>query len=202
MAGAICLTPAITPIRMPGLAVSDDSQTANRIEQLALTAIFTAVSGGLLYMLPFETRSGPDNAGWWTQPWLMPAIALTGLFIANAISLARDAVALRHKPAKPEERQTAWAEMRGWFRPLEYFAYFLVYLKSLAHLGYFLSTALFIQFLLYRVGLRTARWRIYGLLAAIALTAIFRWGLGIWVPTADLYDLFPDAVRKFLTRWL
>jgi hypothetical protein len=126
---------------------------------------------------------------------------LVVLFCANAVLLLKDMAALRRRAASEAEVAEARSEIVGWFRPVEYFLYFLCYLQALAYLGYFLSTALFIQWLLYRSGLRTNRWRIAGLLAALALTAVFRWGLGIWVPTAELYDLFPDAVRKLLTRW-
>jgi hypothetical protein len=181
--------------------MADQPHSANRIETIALTTVFTAVTGGLLVLLPFQTRSGPAGAGWWTQPWTMPAILLVTLFFANAFSLLKDFAAFRKVAATHDEVEEAKSEILGWFRPLEYFAYFLCYLYSLSFLGYFLSTALFIQWLLYRAGLRSNYWRIAGLLAALALTAIFRWGLGIWVPTAELYDLFPDVARKFLTRW-
>jgi hypothetical protein len=181
--------------------MAESSHSANRVETLALTIVFTVVTAGLLVLLPFQTRSGPENAGWWTQPWTLPAIVLGVLFLANTVSLLKDIAALRRKAVSEAEVAEARKEIVGWFRPIEYFLYFLCYLYALAYLGYLLSTALFIQWLLFRSGLRTSRWRIAGLLAALALTAVFRWGLGIWVPTAELYDLFPDVVRKFLTRW-
>jgi Tripartite tricarboxylate transporter TctB family len=180
---------------------AEQQDNANRVETFALTAIFAAVSVMLSILLPGQTRSGPENAGWWTQPWLMPSIALSVLVIANVISLLRDGVNLRRDLPSPAEKAEALRQVYGWFRPLEFFAYFMGYLGLLGYLGYFLSTTLFLQFLLYRVGLRTTAWRLKGLLAAIVMTAIFRWGLGVWVPTAELYDFFPDAVRKFLTRW-
>ena len=181
--------------------MSDSTYSANRVETLALTSVFTVVSAALLFLLPVQTRSGPDTAGWWTQPWLMPTILLSILLLANVVSLLKDIAGIRKRPATAEETNDAKFEILGWFRPLEFFVYFLAYLWSLAYVGYFLSTAVFIQFLLYRVNLRSTHWRVMGLLAALALTAIFRWGLGIWVPTAELYDLFPDVARKFLTRW-
>jgi hypothetical protein len=181
--------------------MADQPQSANRVETLVLTIVFTVVTGGLLVILPFQTHNGPDNAGWWTRPWTLPAILLAILFFANALSLLKDVASLRRTAASDAEVGEAKSEIVGWFRPLEFFVYFLGYLYALAYLGYFLSTVLFIQWLLYRSGLRSNGWRIAGLLAAFALTIIFRWGLGIWVPTAELYDLFPDAVRKFLTRW-
>lgn len=181
--------------------VEDQQDNANRVETFALTAIFAAISVALLIALPMQTRSGPENAGWWTQPWLMPSIAISVLVIANVISLLRDFVSLRRDLPSAAEKTDALRQAYGWFRPLEFFAYFMGYLGLLGYLGYFLSTAIFLQFLLYRVGLRTTAWRVKGLFAAVIMTAIFRWGLGIWVPTAELYDLFPDVVRKFLTHW-
>jgi hypothetical protein len=186
---------------LQGGAMADQPQSANRVETIALTMVFTVVTGGLLLLLPFQTRSGPESAGWWTQPWTLPAILLVTLFLANALSLLKDIAAFRKLAATQDEVEEAKSEIWGWLRPVEYFAYFLCYLYSLAYLGYFLSTALFIQWLLYRSRLRSNGWRIAGLLAALVLTIVFRWVLGIWVPTAELYDLFPDVVRKFLTRW-
>lgn len=177
------------------------SLPSNRVESFALNSVFAAISFTLLALLPAATSEGPDSSGWWTQPWTMPLVALTVLCAGNAISLiqaGRDLVANR---PTADEIAEARAAILGWFRPIEFFAYFLGYIWLLGRAGYFLSTALFIQFLLFRVGLRQARWVFAGLLAALALTAVFRWGLGIWVPTADLYGLFPDAVRKFLTKW-
>jgi hypothetical protein len=181
--------------------VAHDSDDANRVESLALTAVFAAVSFGLLLLLPVATRSGPASAGWWTQPWLMPGIALGLLAAANAISLWRALADLRASPPRPDEIGGALSAMRGWLRPLEFFVYFFAYILALGRAGYFLSTLVFIQFLLWRTGLRSPRWIVAGLGAALAMTVVFRWGLGIWVPTADLYGLLPDAPRKFLTTW-
>jgi hypothetical protein len=174
---------------------------ANRVETLVLTLVFAIVSCGLFALLPWQTRSGPEGSGWWTQPGAMPLIALGLLSLANLETLRRAIRDVRAAPLATQEKQVAQREILGWFRPLEFFGYFLIYLFSLKFVGYFISTAVFIQFLLWRSGLRSTYWRVAGLLAAIAMTGVFRWGLGIWVPTAELYDLFPDAARKFLTRW-
>jgi hypothetical protein len=181
--------------------MADQTQSANRVETLVLTVVFTVVTGGLLVLLPFQTRDGPASAGWWTRPWTLPAILLVVLLFANVVSLLKDFASFRRNAASEDEVKEAKYRIFDWFRPLEFFAYFLCYLYALAYLGYFLSTAFFMQWLLYRSGLRSNYWRIAGLLAALALTAMFRWGLAIWVPTAEFYDLFPDVARKFLTRW-
>lgn len=177
------------------------STPSNRVESFALNGVFAAISFALFAALPVATSSGPDNSGWWTQPWTMPLVALTLLCVGNAVTLVLAGRDLMANRPSPEELTEAAAAIRGWFRPVEFFAYFLGYIWLLGRAGYFLSTVLFIQLLLFRVGLRQTRWVIGGVVAALALTAVFRWGLGIWVPTADLYDLFPGAARKFATKW-
>jgi hypothetical protein len=181
------------------IRMDENDEQANHVEAFALTLVFATVSFALFLLLPWQTRPGPENSGWWTQPSLMPGIALGVLALANLESLRRAYLQARHSSAA--DRAAARIEIWGWFRPIEFFVYFLIYLFSLKYLGYFLSTALFIQFLLWRSKLRSMKWRLAGLGAALVMTIIFRWGLGIWVPTAELYDVFPDAARKFLTRW-
>ena len=181
------------------MSVQDNQ--SNRVESFALTVVFSLFSLTALLLLPFQTHSGPDTSGWWTQPIFMPAIALAVLCVANGLSLFKDIVALRANPATHEEKGESLAAIAGWFRPVEFFAYFIGYIFILGRVGYFLATLLFIQFLLFRVGLRGVRWMLAGLGAALVMTMIFRWGLGIWVPTADLYGLFPTEARKFLTKW-
>jgi hypothetical protein len=181
--------------------MQDEQQQANRLESLALTLIFAAISVGLLAAIGVATRPGPASAGWWTRPWLAPGVALSLLVLANIVTLWRDLANLRNHPASAEEWHEARARIAGWLRPLEFLAYFAAYLWALKHLGYFLSTAVFILLLMLRVGLRSPRWIITGALTALALTAIFRMGLNIWMPAPDLYGLFPDGMRKLLIRW-
>ncbi len=181
--------------------MAGDAQKSNRVESLALNGVFAAVSFFLLFLLPVATDTGPANSGWWTQPWLMPSATLAILCLANLITLARGWIQLRSSPPQAAETGEAWAAIRGWFRPLEFFLYFLAYIWLLGRIGYFFSTLLFIQFLLVRTGLRSLRWILAGFGAALVMTVVFRWGLGIWVPTADIYALLPDAARKFMTKW-
>jgi hypothetical protein len=181
--------------------MQDDTEPVNRLESLVLTLVFAAISLALLAAIGVATRHGPASAGWWTRPWLAPGVALTILAIANVITLWREVAALRAQPATPVEWDEARQKFRGWLRPLEFLAYFAAYLWSLKHLGYFLATAVFILLLMLRVRLATPRWLLVGVLTALALTAIFRMGLNIWMPAPAFYDVFPDGMRKFLTRW-
>ncbi|NUB45239.1 tripartite tricarboxylate transporter TctB family protein [Fertoebacter nigrum] len=181
--------------------MTNDEDKANRLESMALTVLFFAISLALLLALFAVTRPGQASGGWWTRPALAPGVALGLLVLANLVTLARSAVDLRRRPATTAERAEARARMLGWLRPLEFLAYFAGYIWALGLVGYFAATLLFLLGLMLRVGLRSPRWLLAGALTALALTAVFRMGLGVWMPPAMAYDLFPAAIRTALTRW-
>ncbi len=175
-------------------------QPASRLESLALTVIFTAASGGLLAAIEVATRSNA-RGGWWTQPWLMPGIALTILVAANLITLWRDVADLRRNPPLPAEWAAARAALLGWARPVEYLGWFAAYLWLIHHAGYGVATLGFVLFLIWRTGLWSVRWALAGVGLCAFMIAVFRMGLGVWMPAPDLYDIFPQAVRTVLIRW-
>ncbi|MBK8440815.1 MAG: tripartite tricarboxylate transporter TctB family protein [Rhodobacter sp.] len=174
---------------------------ANRLESLALSIIFAALSTGLLALIAVATKSGPASAGWWTRPWLMPAVALTILAAANLVTLWREVTDLRARPPSPDEATEGWTALLGWLRPLEYLGYFAAYLWGILHLGYFAATLVFVFFLMWRAGLHAPRWQLAGLGLVLFMIGVFRFGLGVWMPAPALYDLFPDALRSALIRW-
>lgn len=173
---------------------------ANRLESLALTIIFACLSTGLLAVIGIATRANAKG-GWWTQPWLMPAIALVLLVMANAITLWRELADLRRTPPDAAELHEGRVAILGWLLPLEYLAYYAIYIWAIQHLGYFPATLIFVLFLLWRVGLRAQRWILAGLGLGLFMIGVFRFGLGVWMPAPDFYDLFPDAMRSALIRW-
>jgi nitrate reductase gamma subunit len=174
---------------------------ANRIEGFALALIFAVLSVGLLASIGIATRWGPESGGWWTRPALMPGVALAVLVLANIITLARDVADIRRNPPSAAE----WAEGRGlvlgWLRPVEFLAYYGIYIYAIQHIGYFPATLAFIMFLMVRVGLTAPRWIIAGIGTSLFMIGVFRMGLGVWMPAPELYDLFPDTVRSRLIRW-
>ncbi len=174
---------------------------ANRIEGFALTLLFSAISVTLLACIGIATRWGPDTAGWWTRPMLMPAIALCLLVGANVITLARDVIDLRRNPPSFAERAEGWTKLLGWLRPFEFLSCFGIYVFAIQHVGYFPSTLIFIMVLMLRVKLTAPRWIIAGLGAAIFMVAVFRIGLGVWMPAPAFYEYFPDGMRSALIRW-
>lgn len=173
---------------------------ANRLESLALSILFAAISSGLLALIGVATKSNAKG-GWWTQPALMPGIALGLLALANLITLWREVSDLRAHPPTDAEKVEGWAALLGWLRPLEFLAYYALYVYAIQHLGYFPSTLVFVFFLLWRVGLTASRWLLAGLGLVIFMIGVFRMGLGVWMPAPEFYEIFPDAIRNALIRW-
>ncbi|MGB8814431.1 MAG: tripartite tricarboxylate transporter TctB family protein [Paracoccaceae bacterium] len=179
----------------------DDEQQANRLESLALTLIFSIISVALLAAIGLATKWGPNSGGWWTRPPVAPGTALVLLVFANLVTLWRELLGLRTTPATADERIQAHAKILSWLRPIEFLGYFALYVFSLQHIGYFPATLLFILGLQFRVGLTSPKWLLTGFLAAVAMMAVFRMGLGVWMPAPELYNLFPNAIRTALIRW-
>ena len=73
---------------------AETEKAANRLESLVLTLLFTVISSCLFAILTDVTRSNA-RGGWWTQPWLMPALALGVLALSNVLTLARTLADLR-----------------------------------------------------------------------------------------------------------
>lgn len=178
-----------------------DEPTTNRLETLALTLVFAAVSVVLLAMIGQATRPGPASAGWWARPPFMPMLALGGLVAMNLWSLARDLRDLRRVPPTAQEWQGLGAALMGWLRPLEYLAYLGAYVWALGHIGYGPATLTFVLYLIWRAGLWGWRWGLAGLALVVFMLLVFRVGLGVWMPAPDLYDLFPRDIRALLLRW-
>ncbi len=174
---------------------------ANRLESLLLCLIFSAVSVALLALIGVATRHGQASGGWWTRPALAPGAALVVLTLANLLTLWRDLADLRARPASEAEWAQARSKVLGWLRPLEFIAYFAAYVWAIQHVGYFPATLVFVLGLLWRVGLSAPRWMLAGVGLAVFMIAVFRAGLGVWMPAPGFYDLFPDDIRLALLRW-
>jgi len=168
--------------------------------RILLALFFAAVGVGGLALLPFQTRIAPGDEGWFTQPWLMPLLTL-GLL--SAVSLIYVVILWRSGEfARSKMTGTALAgEVWIWLKSAEFFAWYVAYIVLLGVIGYGLSTFLFVACLGLRVGLRQPKWLLAALGATLAMVLLFRLGLEIWVPPADLYDLLPKTVAVFLQRY-
>ncbi len=170
----------------------------------AVLGIFYAFTSlfGLIFILliPSATKPGPASQGWWTQPALMPRLSLWLIALSATYLFGQHLLKLRQRPDLGPSSHSLRAELFQWLRPLEFFMYYLIYIWLLGLVGYFLSSLIFIVTLCLRVGLRSPKWMVISCLTAIALVAMFRWSLQVWIPPAALYDLFPKEARIFLMR--
>ena len=178
----------------------DSTLTKTRPALGVLYAFNFIASATLLLLIPVATTPGPSNQGWWTQPALMPSLAIGLMVLSSAYLLLQYIMKLRNNTELRVDGQAVTAEVIEWFKPLEFFIYYGLYIWLLGLIGYFLSSLIFIVILSMRVGLRNARWMLVAFLTALALVALFRWGLKVWVPVSELYDLFPKNSRIFLMR--
>ncbi|MEM7132789.1 MAG: tripartite tricarboxylate transporter TctB family protein [Chloroflexota bacterium] len=155
------------------------------------------VGTGLLLLVPIATTPGPAEQGWWTQPAFMPLLSLLLIALAATYLCFQHFRSTRSAAESADDSSLA-DELIQWIKPFEFFVYYIVYIWLLGLIGYFLSSLLFILVLSWRIGLRSPRWMLTGFLFSIVLIAMFRWALGIWVPQAELYALFPKDIRIFL----
>ncbi|MEM7343077.1 MAG: tripartite tricarboxylate transporter TctB family protein [Chloroflexota bacterium] len=181
-------------------------KTEEQVIPKSATGLFYAVmfvfGVSFLLLLPYQTKPGPEGQGWWTQPALMPTISLWLTAITATYLLFQYIVKNRKQPAdEAAPSGSLAAELIQWAKPVEFFVYYVGYIWLLGIVGYFLSSLIFIIVLSIRVGLTSARWFLTGLLFAISLILIFRWGLSVWVPPAELYDMFGKDTRIFLMRY-
>lgn len=178
---------------------SDDPP--NRLETLILCLIFAGVSLALLWSLDTATRPGRTTAGWWTKPAFAPGVALAVLCFANVWTLARQVWQIWRDPPGREEWRGAGRSILAWLLPLEFLAYFAAYVWALGILGYLPATLIFVLGLSWRAGLRSLRWALAGVALSFAMVAVFRWGLGVWMPTPAFYDAFPAPWRSWAIRF-
>ena len=89
-------------------------------------------------------------------------------------------------------RRSLWA-FGAMGSALEYSAYFCAYLVSVDYLGFALASLIYLQFIVWRAGLRGLEWRLKALLFVVVLVVAFRIGIKLWFPMAPIYEaFFPD----------
>ena len=89
-----------------------------------------------------------------------------------------------------------------WFGTAEYALYFLLYVYAVPQLGYLPSTLIALCLLMYRLGYRSARMQITACLVGASIVVLFKSLLQVKIPGGALYEVFPSALRNFLTLYL
>jgi len=178
-------------------AFEDETAESQSPGRLIVAVFFLLFGAGGLALLPAFTGTSPGDEGWFTQPWLMPALTLTLLTVAALIHTLR-----LWRDRGPVSAAGLAGELWMWLRAGEFFFWYVLYIWLLGVLGYGLSTFVFIAGLGFRVGLRQPRWIFAALAVTVAMTLLFRLALEIWVPAADLYEVLPPVVRNFMQQYM
>lgn len=161
-------------------------------------AILAAISLVLLVLAPFATRAQPADKGWYLAPVNWPIICLTLSLGAGAVLVWRFVKYWKAADNSDAMRREAWSAFDGMGPALEYSLYFAIYLVLIAYLGFGISTIAFLQFVVWRSGLRTRKWAAVAFLVAVGIILIFRVGIDLWFPLAPIFKLFPPSVANTL----
>jgi hypothetical protein len=146
----------------------------------------------LILLAPWATLPAPLHKGWWVEPKTWPLLCL---MIASlpALHMALKWWLRRQTSDSPRQymQQSTWA-FGDLSTSFEFSAYFCIYLFAVGYLGFAISSFLFMQFMIWRVGLRTWAWRLAAALFVVGLVLVFRVGIQLWFPMAPVLERMPD----------
>ena len=162
------------------------------------TTVLLAVTLMLMLLAPFATRPQPAGKAWYLAPINWPLFSLGIAAVAGAVLAWRFIRDWRTAPDANAFRANAFSAFGGLAFALEYSLYFCAYLFAIGWVGFGIATLVFLQFVVWRAGLRGRGWVLATLLVTIAIVVIFRLGIGLWFPLAPLFKLFPAWVGNFL----
>ncbi len=93
-------------------------------------------------------------------------------------------------------------EVAAWAYPLEYVAWFMVYVWLVPLAGYLPTTMIFCVLLACRLGYRGARMVLAAALTGAATVVIFKSLLAVKIPGGVVYEYLPAAIRNFMILYL
>jgi len=135
------------------------------------------------------------------QSWVVPLLCLMVLVPASILNL-RQSWRVRRWRQRFLLPTDASYETAKYLAALEYVLYFILYTLSVPILGYLLSTIVLGVYLTWRLGYRTPKWLLIGLLSSFAIVVIFRSFLQIKTPISIwLYDQLPAGLRVFMLTY-
>ena len=157
----------------------------------ALAALLLAC--GLLSLSGFELK-WVTGAGFHKQPGFWSVMALAGMAVFALLALLQKTEVTQRKTPRH------WLQpARQWLGPTEYALYFLLYVYAVPRLGYLPATLLGFSLLVLRLGYRSLKMLSYAWLVGIIIVVLFKSLLQVKIPGGALYEIFPAAVRNFLT---
>jgi hypothetical protein len=164
--------------------------------------VMLAVALALIALAPLATQTSAAGKGWYLAPVNWPLLSLGVTSIAAAIMSWRFVEDYRAAPDKRRYKANglfAFGDMRF---AVEYSLYFCLYLALMHFAGFAISTWLFLQWCIWRAGLRGAFWAIAAFLFTVVLVLAFRVGIGLWFPLAPIFKLMPAWIANTVGSFL
>ena len=156
--------------------------------QLIFALLFLALSILLISQLGDQTK-WIKKTKFAAQPRLWPMIALTGMVFFTGLHLWR----------LPRCRilQVDLQEAKRWLQVIEYCVWFIAYVWVVPHIGYLISTLIFLPALAYRAGYHNKKMMTYAAGIGFSIVVIFKSFLEVKIPGGAIYEFLPNALRSF-----
>ena len=156
--------------------------------QLIFALLFLALSILLISQLGDQTK-WIKKTKFAAQPRLWPMIALTGMVFFTGLHLWR----------LPRRRilQVDLQEAKRWLQVIEYCVWFIAYVWAVPHIGYLISTLIFLPALAYRAGYHNKKMMTYAAGIGFSIVVIFKSFLEVKIPGGAIYEFLPNALRSF-----
>ena len=149
---------------------------------------FLFLAALLLSQTPEQTR-WVAKTSFFAQPRFWPAVGLITMVVLGGLHLAR-------LPWR-RFRRADWIEARKWATALEFAAWFMGYVLAVPVVGYLPTTVVFVPLLARRLGYRSARMMLAGIVFAVATVVVFKSLLAVKIPGGMVYEYLPGAIRSF-----
>lgn len=151
---------------------------------IAFLVFAFALASALPWQAPFVSQTKLV-----AQPAFWPLIGVGMMVIFGAIHLFS---------SLSSPRMTGRVrELILWLRSLEFVGWFVGYVFLIPIIGYLPTSVLFVPALCLRLGYRSPAIFGYGVLFAIAVVLVFKTGLGVALPSGQIYNYLPDGIRNF-----
>ena len=160
-----------------------------RSGDLVFAIFFLVVSLVLLSQLGEQTK-WVKRTKLVAQPSFWPSVALYGMVFFAVLHFIGSLLSPRI--------YGRLAEVKLWFRSLEYVAWFLAYVWLVPRLGYLPTTMLYMPLLAWRVGFKDKKtlWMMAGL--GFFIVFLFKSFLEVKIPGGALYEYLPSSLRSFM----
>lgn len=165
---------------------------------LAFAILLVLIAGTLLVLIPEETK-------WFNklpllkQPRFWPAMAIAGMSVFALGYLI--AIWLRVKREQANVREES-DEILAWLRPLEFVAYFLIYVYMVPVMGYLFATLAFFLLMTFRAGYREKKMFAVAVLVAVIVVVIFKSLLQVKIGPGMWYEMLPQDMANFFIVYL